>query len=261
VNDSITVAVASPQVPTVNLSASPSSLTYNGSTLLSWNSSNATSCTATGDWSGSQPLSGSLTINALIADSSFDLTCSGAGGSANDSVNVTIAAPPIPTIALTASPDTVSQNGSTTLNWSSTDATSCTASGDWSGSKAVAGSEAMNSLVVDSQFTLTCDGVGGAVNDTVNVTVVVNNNGTALLSWSPPTENTDGSTLTDLTGYKIYFGTSSGNYGSPVIINNPGLSSYLVEDLAMADWYFSIKVFNSSGTESDFSAEVSKTIN
>ena len=87
------------------------------------------------------------------------------------------------------------------------------------------------------------------------------NNGTALLSWLPPTENTDNSVLTDLAGYKIYYGTSPGIYSTPIIINNPGLSSFLVENLAISDWYFVMTAFNSSGIESSYSIEVSKTIN
>ena len=87
------------------------------------------------------------------------------------------------------------------------------------------------------------------------------NIGTALLSWTPPTQNTDNSTLTDLAGYKIYYGTSSGNYGTPIIINGTGLSSFLVQGLAIADWYFVMTAFNSSGVESGYSTMASKTIN
>jgi hypothetical protein len=115
--------------------------------------------------------------------------------------------------------------------------------------------------VSNSQFTLDCSGAGGSVNDTVNITVVTNNNGTALLSWLPPTENTDGSNLDDLTGYKIYYGTATGSYGTPIVINDAGLSSYLVENLAPSDWYFVMTSFNASGIESAYSTEVSKSIN
>ena len=67
--------------------------------------------------------------------------------------------------------------------------------------------------------------------------------------------------MTDLAGYKIRYGTSSGSYSDTITINNPGLSSYLVEDLAGADWYFVMTSFNSSGIESSYSIEVSKTVN
>jgi len=259
-NKSVNVTVSSPSTPTITLSASPSSLPFNGSTTLNWSSSNTTGCTASGDWSGSKATSGSQTMSTLTTNSNFNLTCSGAGGSANDSVSVTVAAP-LPTLSFTANPGTISQNGSTTLNWSTTDATSCMASGDWSGIKGMSGAETISALMIDRQFTLTCSGAGGTVNDTVNVTIVLNSNGTALLSWTPPTENTDGSALTDLAGYKIRYGTSPGSYSDTITINNPGLTSYLVENLASSDWYFAMTSFNSSGIESSYSVEVSKTVN
>ena len=260
VNDSVSVTVVDPSALIVNLSASPSSVAYNGSTSLSWSSNNVTSCTASGGWSGSMATSGSQTINALITNSNFTLTCSGANGPANDTVSVTVA-PPVPSVNLSASPSSVAQNGSTTLSWTSNNVTSCTASGDWSGTMPTSGSQTINALITNSNFTLTCSGANGSASDLVNVTVVLSNNGTALLSWVPPTENTDGSTLTDLAGYKVYYGTSSGSYGAPITINDPGLSSYMVENLGISDWFFVITAFNSSGIESSYSTETSKTIN
>ena len=90
--------------------------------------------------------------------------------------------------------------------------------------------------------------------------VVQKGDGTALLSWTPPTENTDNSTLTDLAGYKIYYGTFPGVYGKSITLNNEGLSSYLVEELAAADWCFVMTAFNLSNIESAYSAEVCKSI-
>lgn len=260
VNESVSITVEVSSTPSITLSASPSSLPYNGSTTLSWASANSSGCTASGDWSGSKATSGSQTISALTTNRNFNLFCSGPGGDASDSVNITVAAP-LPTLSFSASPSTVAQNGSTILEWSSTDVTSCTASGDWSGNKSATGSETIIVSTIDSQYTLTCNGAGGNVNDSINVAVVLNNNGTALLSWTPPTENTDGSSLTDLAGYKIRYGTSPGSYSDTITINNPGLTSYLVENLASADWYFVMTSFNSTGIESSYSSELSKTVN
>jgi len=257
-NDTVNITVAAPS-PTLTLSANPGAIAHNGSTTLSWNSTDATNCTATGDWSGNKGTSGSEIISGLTSGSQFMLACSGAGGSINDTVSVMVAAP-APTLSFSTSPGSVSQNGSTTLSWNSTDATSCVASGDWSGNKSISGSESTGSLTIDSQYTLTCDGAGGSVNESVNVAVALSNNGTALMSWIPPTENTDDSPLTDLAGYKIYYGTSPGSYSDTEIINNPGLTSFLIENLASADWYFVMTSFNSSGVESDYSTEVSKNI-
>jgi len=257
----ISVGAPAPAIPpVVNLSASPMSIAYNGSHNLTWSTSNADSCIASGSWSGIKAVSGTSTRNNQKVDKTYTLTCTGAGGTSSDTVSVTVAAPP-PTLSFSASPATVNQNGSTTLSWDSSGTTDCAASGDWSGNRAVSGSLLVSGLTTDSQFSLVCNGPGGSVNDTVNVAVVLNSTGTALLSWAPPTENEDNTTLTDLAGYRIYYGVSSGNYSAPIVIDNPGLSSYLLENLASATWYFSMTAVNSSGAESVKSLEVSKTIN
>ena len=57
-----------------------------------------------------------------------------------------------------------------------------------------------------------------------------------VASWVEPTENTDNSALTDLSGYKIYYGSSPGNYTESITIDNPGVTSFLVEGLANGTW-------------------------
>lgn len=82
-----------PPAPTVTLAANPASVPNGSTTMLTWNSSNATACTASGAWSGSKATSGSQPSGALTSSSTFTLTCTGAGGNANQSVTVTIAPP------------------------------------------------------------------------------------------------------------------------------------------------------------------------
>ena len=53
--------------------------------------------------------------------------------------------------------------------------------------------------------------------------------GFATLSWDPPSINADGTTLTDLAGYKIYYGTSSGNYSQSIDVGN--VTTYSVNNL------------------------------
>ncbi|MEK7704946.1 MAG: hypothetical protein AAB426_08305 [Myxococcota bacterium] len=67
-----------------------------------------------------------------------------------------------PVVTLSANPTTVDSGGTSTLTWSATNATSCTASGAWSGSRAVSGSEESGAISVTSTFTLTCEGPGGS---------------------------------------------------------------------------------------------------
>lgn len=76
---------------------------------------------------------------------------------------------PAPTVDVTADPTTVESGGTTTITWSTTDATSCIASDAWSGDKATSGSEVIPSLDATSTFTLTCDGPGGSTADSVIV--------------------------------------------------------------------------------------------
>jgi hypothetical protein len=84
--------------------------------------------------------------------------------------------------------------------------------------------------------------------------------GSATLSWMPPAQNTDGSALTNLAGYHVYYGTNPSALDKSVKITNASVSSYVVSDLAPATWYFSVKAYNSKNVESDFSKKVSKTI-
>lgn len=94
-------------------------------------------------------------------------------------------------------------------------------------------------------------------------TITVNQTGTesTTLTWIPPTQNEDGSPLTDLAGYKIYYGTSAGDYANEITINNPGITTYVVNNLSPNTWYFVSTSFNASGVESIFSNAVSRTIN
>jgi hypothetical protein len=93
-----------------------------------------------------------------------------------------------------------------------------------------------------------------------NVTVLAVASGSATLSWTPPTTNTDGSPLTNLVGYRVYWGPAAGNYPSSVTLNNAGLSSYVVGSLAPGTYYFAVAAVNSVGAESAKSNVGSKTI-
>ena len=79
------------------------------------------------------------------------------------------------------------------------------------------------------------------------------------LSWIPPTTKADGTPLTDLAGYKIYYGLSSGNYTQNIDIGN--VTSYTVTNLSTGTaYYFATTAYDTSSNESSFSNEVRKTI-
>ena len=143
---------------------------------MSWVSTNADSCTASGDWSGSKPTSGSEDTGNLTSSKTYTITCTGAGGSASDSVTVNVSGQPIPpTVDIKANgsdgPITIDYNTSATLSWTSTNADSCTASGDWSGSKPTSGSEDTGNLTSSKTYVITCTGAGGSASDSVTIYV------------------------------------------------------------------------------------------
>jgi putative Ig domain-containing protein len=84
--------------------------------------------------------------------------------------------------------------------------------------------------------------------------------GQATISWNPPTENADGTTLTNLAGYRIYYGRNANTLSQSIVINNPGLTRYVVDNLSPAKWYFAMTSVNSIGAESARSPKVSKTV-
>lgn len=172
---------------------------------------------------------------------------------------------PSPTVELTSNLPTVNSGADLTLSWTTTNATSCTAagataSGTWSGAQALAGSVVVTPvgdpqapLSADQTFTLSCSGAGGTTDDSVSVTVVRVGTGTALVSWTPPTQNDDGSTLTDLDGYTVYFGPSATNTPNQVVVTDGTATSLPISNLPSGEYFFRIKSRNSSGRESDFS--------
>jgi hypothetical protein len=84
--------------------------------------------------------------------------------------------------------------------------------------------------------------------------------GNVTLDWTPPTLNSDGSVFTDLAGYYLQFGRTPYQLTQAIKLTNPGLTSYVVENLAAGTWYFTISSITSNGIQSFESAVVSTTI-
>lgn len=78
------------------------------------------------------------------------------------------------------------------------------------------------------------------------------------LNWDAPTTNVDGSPLTDLVGYKIYYGSSSGDYTDIIDVGN--VTTYKIAALSSGQWCFTITAYDLSGNESSYSNETCTTI-
>ena len=151
-----TVTVGAPP-PTVTFSASPTSISLGASSTLTWSSTNATSCAGTGGWN--QPSlgpSGSASVQPTAA-TTYSISCTGPGGkSAVSSVTVSIAPP---TVTLSANPTSISPGASSTLTWSSANATSCTGTGGWNQNLAISGSMAVTPASTKT-YSISCTGPG-----------------------------------------------------------------------------------------------------
>lgn len=77
--------------------------------------------------------------------------------------------------------------------------------------------------------------------------------GTASLRWAPPNQHTDGSSLSNLAGFRVVYGRTPGELTQTIQISNPSTTTYTVTNLASGTWYFAVKAYTSVGTESGLS--------
>ena len=84
--------------------------------------------------------------------------------------------------------------------------------------------------------------------------------GSTTLTLIAPAVHTDGTAFTDLASYKLYFGNTRGAYPNEIVVDNPGVSDYVVENLAPATYYFVATAINTAGMESGFSNEVTRVV-
>jgi hypothetical protein len=95
---------------------------------------------------------------------------------------------------------------------------------------------------------------------TITVSDVANANGSATLSWTPPTQNSDGTSLGNLASYRVMYGRTSANLDQTANVDNPSINRYVVENLSSGTWYFAVVAVNSAGVASQLSNTASKTI-
>ncbi|MGH8140712.1 MAG: putative Ig domain-containing protein [Steroidobacteraceae bacterium] len=95
---------------------------------------------------------------------------------------------------------------------------------------------------------------------TITVAATDSSSATVVLSWQAPTENADGTPLVDLKGYQVHFGAASNSYSDSIKVANPGLTTYVVQNLAAGTYYFAVTAYNSAGVESSLSPEVSTQV-
>lgn len=166
---------------------------------LQWISQNVSNCVASNGWSGSKTTDGTQATSGLSNSTTFTLTCSGPGGSIVDSVQAIVIIPTptfifippyIPpynppstpfvdikirpfasSLTFTDGPINILPGNGVELQWTSSNVSTCFATGGWSGNRAINGTENAQNLQFSTTFTITCNGPGGTVSDQVTALI------------------------------------------------------------------------------------------
>ncbi|HEY0682860.1 MAG TPA: putative Ig domain-containing protein [Steroidobacter sp.] len=257
--------------PTASDPASKTALRYSITNKPNW----AKFSTSTGRLEGATPATAGTYSNIRISVRSSTGTASlpafsiqvysgtsGDGGTTNR--------PPVlsgtPTTSVTAGSaysfrPTGSDPEGRTLTWSITNrpswATFSTTTGALTGTPSASNVGTFSNIVISAS-----DGTNRTSLPAFNIAVVAqgSSSGSASLSWTPPTTNTNGTQLTNLAGYRIYYGTSPSSLTRTVQLSNAGLTRYVISDLSPATYYFSIRAYSSTGAESSGSNVVTKVV-
>lgn len=275
---SITVQTAANRAPTI--SGSPATAATVGSTYSFQPSASDPDGDSLGftiqnrpTWAAFSTTSGALTGTPTAAGTTANIIISASDGKTQASLPAfaivvsqpangapTISGTPATTVTVGAAynfqPAASDPNGDP-LSWTITGkpswATFNTTTGRLSGTPSAAGTFANIAIMVS-------DGKSTVGLAPFAITVAANAQGSATLSWQPPTENTDGSPLVDLAGFRIAYGTNTAALTQTVEIASPGTSNYTVGGLMPATWYFAVKAYTAAGAESELSGIASKTI-
>jgi hypothetical protein len=131
-----------------------------------------------------------------------------------------------------------------------------TATGRLTGTPGTANVGSTNNIVIsasDGQDSVSLPGFSLAVVNPVP-------QGSATLSWSPPTSNVDGTPVTNLAGYRVKYGQQASNLSETLSVPSPGITSVVIENLSAGTWYFAVSAYTTANIESDLSNLAQKTL-
>jgi hypothetical protein len=261
---SLAISPANPSIPRGTNRQFTATGTYtDGSTqnltdTVTWSSS-STSVATISNAAGSRGLATSVATGSTV------ITAASGAVSATTSLTVTPATltaitvtPGNPSIASGATAqftatgtysDGSTQNITSSVTWSASNASVASVS-NASGSKGLATGIGGGSTNVSA----TLSGISGST----SLTVVAPSTGSITLAWDAATTYSDGSPITDLAGYKLYYGNAPGSYSASVDVGN--VTTYTLTNLPSGVYYIVVTVRNQSGSESSYSNEVSKTV-
>jgi hypothetical protein len=115
--------------------------------------------------------------------------------------------------------------------------------------------------VADGTATASLSAFAITVVATTAVASPTSKTGSAKVTWVAPTENSNGTALTDLAGYYVYYGTDSSELSQSIKVASPQALSYTITGLADGNtWYFAVASYTSAGQQSSLSQISSKTL-
>ena len=160
-----------------------------------------------------------------------------------------------PLVTLIATTSSSLNSSGTQLEWSSENVDQCETSGAWEGSVDTSGVVSLNHDEAGEQtYLISCQGPQGTAMAMVTVTVE-----STSLAWQAPASNTDGSELTDLAGYNLYYGTESGRYSQVKPLRDPSKTSFELP-VEPGTYYLAMTAYDASGNESELSNEIMRTV-
>ena len=218
VTQSATVTITAAASVSASISASPTSTSAPGSSTISWSSANATAVSVSGSGVSSTATSGTQTVTGLAAGSyDYTITAQGPNGPATQAVTVVVASPATVTGAISVSPTTGTSPASTTVSWTTANATSVAVSGPSLASSTATGSQTVSGLAAGTHtFTLTAQDPGGPISRTATFTVSAPfPTVSGSISASPTTATAPGATT-------LTWSTAD---ASSVFVSGPGVAS------------------------------------
>lgn len=211
-----------------------------------------------GSGSGSGPVADDVSASAPVEEGE---TLADAASPA-ESISLTITGPagPAGSERLETADESIALQG---IAESSGEITNVTWNSDRAGQGSATGGESWETGDIpldlgENSITITAQDSSGAT--AAQTVVVKRDSGTphsVTLAWEAPTDRLDGSTLSNLAGYRIQYGLMSETYDYEVDIPNPGVLSYVIENLEPGTWYFAASAYDANNLESRLTDEVS----
>jgi hypothetical protein len=237
----------------VEFAAEPNTVAPGQNAWLSWTGHNATSCEASGAWSGAQPTTGGFRTPPLTTTTTYTLNCAGPDGGARATVTVNVntggaGTAGAPQVSLRSQKGSIPTNGSTVLEWNASNASSCTATGGWSGTKATSGSQTVSALNADTTYTLSCSGPDGTG---IAMTQVMLQR--ATLRWSST------ATASNHTAFRVLWGTKADRLANQVTVNAKARER-VVELPGAGTYYFVLATLDAKNNEISRSNTASKVL-